>query len=527
VRRAAGTAGAVLLVLAVTAAPVFAADGAIDRSFGKKGHVVTSFTPGSSVNEATVLLVDRRRRITSVGAALDGPELLGFARYLAGGGLDRSFGLTGVIYPGNIPAVADPVAAAFDSKHRLLVVGRENVGGDSDTFLARYIRNGLPDTSFGNDSPNPVADGFSVVGYGGEDRPAGLAFAGNQIIVAGTHGDDMAGGTNDLYLSAFNLDGSLDTSYGIGGAVSVSLGTDDFATGMALVRNRKILISGTSDGRIFVARFTLAGTLDPSFGHAGVFKTSRVGVASHRVGGAMAVDPSGRILVVNSTTRGTKLFASVVRLHFNGSIDRSFGSNGIRMVPVRNDGATHLSRAAIALSDDGRIAVTYGGDSIHGQVVRLKSNGSIDRTFGKRGFATPKPEFNIEALAIQPDRRILIGGEYAPNGSRNDQILVRLLGDTHPPGTRIVSGPSGTVAPGTRLSFRFRALKDVHTHFQCKFLGVTGVARHGLNIPFKSCRAHSTFGRTDRRSRYLLKVRAVDPAGNADPTPAVRRIRVR
>ncbi|MBJ7331765.1 MAG: hypothetical protein JHC95_17860, partial [Solirubrobacteraceae bacterium] len=85
--------------------------------------------------------------------------------------------------------------------------------------------------------------------------------------------------------------------------------------------------------------------------------------------------------------------------------------------------------------------------------------------------------------------------------------------DRAAPDTRIVSGP-GSRLRQRRAAFRFSATEK-GSRFECALDGER----------FARCRAATTL-RELKRGRHVLRVRAVDAAGNHDRTPAVAKFTV-
>jgi hypothetical protein len=86
---------------------------------------------------------------------------------------------------------------------------------------------------------------------------------------------------------------------------------------------------------------------------------------------------------------------------------------------------------------------------------------------------------------------------------------VRALGDTTPPNTSIVAGPSGTTV-STTASFGFSS-SEGGSSFQCKLDSTS----------WKACTASESFSSLSPGS-HTVSVRAVDTSGNTDLTPATR-----
>jgi hypothetical protein len=84
--------------------------------------------------------------------------------------------------------------------------------------------------------------------------------------------------------------------------------------------------------------------------------------------------------------------------------------------------------------------------------------------------------------------------------------------DTTPPDTTIDSGPSGTIT-GTTATFEFSS--EPGAHFQCRM----------DNSAFAACSSPRTYSGL-AAGTHTFRVRAIDGAGNPDPTPATRTFTV-
>ncbi|HWN73256.1 MAG TPA: NosD domain-containing protein [Solirubrobacterales bacterium] len=85
--------------------------------------------------------------------------------------------------------------------------------------------------------------------------------------------------------------------------------------------------------------------------------------------------------------------------------------------------------------------------------------------------------------------------------------------DKIPPDTRIVKGPPKKTHK-TTATFKFKATEGSAT-FQCKL----------DRKPFKPCRSPKTYKKL-KPGKHVFKVRAIDKAGNVDPTPAKRKFTI-
>lgn len=147
-----------------------------------------------------------------------------------------------------------------------------------------------------------------------------------------------------------------------------------------------------------------AGQLDPTFGHAGIFSNN---FNSTCTATAVAVQSDGKIVAGGSIGN----LGAVVRLNTNGTLDRSFGVGGVVTIRFRD---VQNVTTGVAIQSDGKILAVGTGLPQGGQLIRLETNGSFDASFGTNGSAflgvTPGP------LALQPDGKIVVVGGIAGTG---------------------------------------------------------------------------------------------------------------
>jgi len=227
--------------------------------------------------------------------------------------------------------------------------------------------------------------------------------------------------------------GLLDTTFGTNGKVTTSLGPgDDTANAVALQPDGKIVAVGQSDNGLdddfALARYTSSGFLDTTFSNDGKLTT---GFPSNESGRAVALQPDGKIIVAGTTSSsvaGNNSNFALLRINSDGSADTTF--NGIVTTDFGggDDGAN-----AVALQPDGKIVVV--GESIQNgsfdfAVARYNSDGSADTTFSTDGKLTtgfPSDEFG-RAVALQPDGKIIVAGESNFAGNA-DFALLRINSD--------------------------------------------------------------------------------------------------
>ncbi len=141
-------------------------------------------------------------------------------------------------------------------------------------------------------------------------------FLGLALVALGVLGVSSAA---DLPLA-----GSLDRSFGNGGVVTHTLGATAVPTseGIAVQPDGKIVVVTSGS----VVRYLSDGSLDSSFGVGGY-------VATAFDAAAVALQPDGKIVVAGAMSEGSDEFEgsefAVARYNPNGSPDASFGTDGI------------------------------------------------------------------------------------------------------------------------------------------------------------------------------------------------------
>jgi uncharacterized delta-60 repeat protein len=156
---------------------------------------------------------------------------------------------------------------------------------------------------------------------------------------------------------------------------------------------------------------------------------------------ACKLQPDGKILIGGafSTYNGT-VANYITRINADGTLDATFNSGT----------GANATVYSLALQPDGKILVggdftTYNGTS-RNRLVRLNADGTIDATFNSTGTGA---NFTVNAFAPQPDEKILIGGGFTTYNGISRIFIARLNSD----GTLDASFNPGTGANGNVLSF--------------------------------------------------------------------------
>jgi uncharacterized delta-60 repeat protein len=414
-------------LLSLGAALSFAAPGDLDPGFGSGGKVTTPF--GTSTDNANAVIIQTDGKIIAIGSSFNGSNFdFALARYNPDGSLDTSFGTGGKVTT-PIGAGSDTATAAALQPDGKIVVAGASLGTNSDFALVRYNPDGTLDTSFGT-------GGKVVTPFGsGNDGVSALFIQPDGKIVAAGSSDS---GNSDFALIRYNINGSLDTSFGTAGKVQTDFGSSTFdaANAAVLQSNGKIVVVGYSlptgiDRDFALARYNADGTLDTSFGTNGKVITAFGSDADNLY--AVAVQADGKIVAAGDSfdTSISNYTFALIRYNASGTLDTSFGVNG----KVATDFSSNDDDAfAIAIQSNGKIVAAgrgFNGTNYDFALARYNPNGSIDSSFGSGGkLLTPFGSGNDEdrAVTLQTDGKIVAGGRSS-NGSNNDFAVVRYLGD--------------------------------------------------------------------------------------------------
>jgi uncharacterized delta-60 repeat protein len=443
-------------------------DGKPDPSFGTGGILVAPLpSVNGSVNQPVGLVVQPDGRLLVAAPASGIINARGFqfpisgfvlARYNADGSADNGFGTGGQvadIEQGGLPIHA--LALQSDSKILLalyessgignvdkLVVRRLNPGGDPDTSfgnsgtftsslsnfidppaltiqsdrkivigggfeLARLNPDGTVDSSFGN-------SGLVVTSFGANPIPTPahlITQPDGKLLVAG----GRANATGSTFvLARYSMSGTLDTSFGMAGIQTTGFGPGDSAANDLLLAGTQIVVAGrvgvggTHD--FGLARYNADGSLDTGFGTGGKVTTDFTGPLDSHVGAAV-LQADGKVVVVGGASNGVSASFALARYNPDGTLDSHFGNGGQILAHPGPDPFNEAT--AVALQPGGNIVVAgtslvYGGQAANTVLVRYTPDGRLDPSFGKAGTVIVPSANVVVRLIVLPDGKLMLGG---------------------------------------------------------------------------------------------------------------------
>jgi uncharacterized delta-60 repeat protein len=255
----------------------------------------------------------------------------------------------------------------------------------------------------------PVNAGFTIEAMAAQED-------GKVVLVGRQASPNLPAGNFQSVVQRRNVDGTLDTGFGNGGQVLGDPSSNVVFYAVVLTNNG-IVAAGSQDGHWVLARYSMLGQPDVTFGQNG--RTVATFNANNEAAYALAVDPrDGKLVAGGGSPAGPddgeadQNFA-FARFSPGGVLDPTFGQSGLQLFDINGEDVV----GAITVRDDGRV-VAAGSSGTNISLFQLGTNGEPDATFSTDGYFTVQGlkargdtgffADHSQALAIQ-DGKILVG----------------------------------------------------------------------------------------------------------------------
>ncbi|GIU00874.1 hypothetical protein TSL6_13800 [Sulfurovum sp. TSL6] len=365
--------------------------------------------------------------------------------------LDVSFGQEGIV-------IFDDAASGFDeealgsvlqSDGKIVVVGRQYNGLNDDVLVQRYTTDGSLDTNFAN-------NGTLVYNSGDHEIAYDVALQNDGKIILVGYIREFGAGEKNILIIRLNTDGTYDTTFGGDGIVTTNVSEyGEYGYAIAIQGDGKIIIAGEvsiggADVQALIARYNSDGTIDNTFGSAGITTYDGIG---WDIAYGVTVQPDGKIVTTGSTSEeaypGVALTdLLLLRLNTDGTPDDTFGTNG-----VVTYNSIYESGRAVRIQNDGKIIVagtrwSYSSIENAALLIRYNSDGSMDTTFAENGVLIYKKEYGFPSIAGHAIS-LLDNGEIVMAGFVNtDGFVIRVTNDGIYDNTLSIDGISAVVSGG-------------------------------------------------------------------------------
>lgn len=390
-------------------------DGSLDLTFGGTGMVISDEGWGRSVD------IQNDGKIIVAGYKSNGLNSdFSVIRFNIDGTVDNSFGNNGRVSFAFGNSLDRAYSVKVQGNGKILVAGCSNVNAGNVFSLARLNSDGTFDENFGQNGL--VMTEFVNVNYAG---PARIALQANEkIILAGSARTDTTI-IGNFALVRYNIDGSLDSTFGNAGKIATSLGNNVELFSMVVQADDKIVICGLSNNYndFVLIRYNSEGSMDSTFGNAGVVLTPMQSCEYPSI----AIRSDGKIFLSGTTYYMHKNTFVLIRYNTDGSIDSSFGDSG---KVLTNVGMDNDYSSKIVLQSDNKIIVTgyFVAQAVTNiAIIRYIESGTLDNSFGINGIVTTgsgtNSIYDFDAIIKNDGKIVVVGDIYDTIGHSNIIVL--------------------------------------------------------------------------------------------------------
>ena len=429
--------------------------GTVDLTFGTDGTF--RFAPSDHQDFLESVLVQEDGKIITVGRSrTDGDNYAIYvSRHNADGSLDETYGEGGISHFKANPTIYMNGAkdAKLSENGLLYITGWTFDYEDNTSYILCLDENGFEYSDFGEEGWVETPKGNGVV-YEAIDVDS----EGNSVVT---------GYFNDLLLvRRYTADGQLDTFFGNNGTVNDTVFNSIFSYGydVEILEDGKIVVAGAKMDvwydeyliqKAYIGRLNADGSVDSTFGKNGVVSLNVGEYAEFALG--LDVDTAGNYLVtghselpsINPESQLPRYESFITRITKDGVVDSLFGEDGdgfVRFEAFEGDGCVNNQETSCVVAPDGQIFGTFyswnhNDFSTRAYVYNLDSNGKMKENFiGEGVMALPViPEENdVEirtmSLTLQEDKLFVSGFIYADmdgdlNGDKSDIFITKLYTD--------------------------------------------------------------------------------------------------
>ena len=376
----------------------------LDTAFGING--VATYDSAKGDDTGYSVITDSANRIVVAGYSSNGPDLdITIWRFNPNGTPDTTFDTDGLVTWDSGNGDDKAYSVAIDSANRIIVTGESA----SDLVVLRLNPDGSLDTTFG-------INGLVTWDGGGTDT--GYSVTSDSISRVLVSGESAS----DIIILRLNANGTLDNTFRTNGVATWDGGGTDTGYSVATDSTNRPIVAGHSSNNLIVSRFKTDGSLDNTFGTNGIV-TYDSGQGDD-TGYSVITDSANRIVVAGYSSNGPDLDITIWRFNPNGTPDTTFDTDGL----VTWDSGNGDDKAySVAIDSANRIIVT--GESASDLVVlRLNPDGSLDTTFGTNGVATWDSGSSDVGYSVTIDsaNRAVVSGSRT-NGSDLDLTVWRYL----------------------------------------------------------------------------------------------------
>lgn len=389
--------------------------GDLDSTFGVNG--IVKIPPQIGVD----LIILNNGKLLIPGTIWTG-RAQGFLvmRFNPDGSFDSTFGENGKVISdlGQRETYANAIVPLVNGQ--IIAAGfSTNTGKGWSTALVKYNEDGSIDSLFGK-------NGIASTYFEHYLEINSAILYENKILISGfTSNTD-----HDISIIKYNLDGSLDSLFGVNGRAFADFNWHDESLSIAIQKDGKILLCGYTYEKIdnksaAIVRFNSDGIVDSTFGKDGTV-LHNLGYSTNAQG--IAVDNEDNIFIKGSYFTSISTSDSyITKFSKNGKVDKSFGIAGTVHINYGLYDATLVNK--VFLLSDGSIIFPWQMEGARFAVVRFDKDGKLDPNFGYARTKKYLPIGYLIAGSFTPEGNLLLLGKGTVPGEPFSFFLKVLLTD--------------------------------------------------------------------------------------------------
>lgn len=410
-----------------------AQDGTLDKSFGKDGFVSTNLSYWTS-SSCSAKQLDGKILIGGQSLQVNN-QCASILRINIDGSLDSSFNQVGGHYLTSIWNSFTDICIQNDGK--ILAVTSQNNNrnpGCDDPFeytihVCRFDSNGTIDNAFGNEGIRTIRFGYHF-----------KCVSNTKIAIRPDSKILIMHKESELISKVFCLsaDGEIDSTFGINGSINIKTLSDECAPIEIAVQNEKYFVILTNqylntELKPFLSRYDMDGNIDTSFGIQG---KQYLSIDDYDNLGTHLTIQSNKKIVLCGTTLNTRKVIFIARYTFEGILDSSWNNTGIlNNISEDTDNIKYklVDDYSIVSDEQDRIILSgpyQKGAEYHLFIEKYLSNGEHNIQFGLNGRTTTQISKNINQyeLVIDKDNDFIILGNSIENSSKITFFRLNQLG---------------------------------------------------------------------------------------------------
>ena len=233
-------------------------------------------------------------------------------------------------------------------------------------------------------------DNGSLVNFNNNVLPQKIYFENNKYYLIGQYNS----------IICLNYDGTFNNSFGNSGQLNITttnnltfkINGSNILNGYFYIYGQTIDPNTSNDIDVFIAKFSLDGVLDSTFGNNGIF-IQDFGVSNEEIKDLLFLD-DGKIICIGNQTIGNNTQIFVSKHNSNGLFDSSFDINGYKILQVPN--VTNFYSNNIFNYQNNILIVGYtqyteiieGNSNNHKELflANIDQNGNLIIGFGSSGY---------------------------------------------------------------------------------------------------------------------------------------------